>query len=50
MPYWLKSLGREKLTAYQASRRGGTLWCRMENGRVYMSGKAALYSIAELYV
>ena len=50
VPYWLKSLGREKLTAYQASRRGGTLWCRMENGRVYMSGKAALYSIAELYV
>lgn len=40
VPYWLKSLGREKLTAYQASRRGGTLWCRMENGRVYMSGKA----------
>lgn len=50
VPYWLKALGREKLTAYQASRRGGTLWCRMENGRVYMSGKAALYSIAELYV
>ena len=50
VPYWLKALGRERLTAYQASRRGGTLFCRMENGRVYMSGKAALYSVAELYV
>ena len=27
-----------------------TLYCRIEGGRVKLSGKAALYSIAELYI
>lgn len=49
-PYWLDKLGVDSIVAYQASRRGGVLYCRMEQGRVRMSGKAALYSKAELFI
>ena len=34
----------------QASQRTGILYCRMENDRVFMGGKAALYSIAPLFL
>ena len=50
VPYWAKKLGKKEILAYQASPRGGTLYCRMEGDRVKLAGKAALYSIAELYV
>jgi PhzF family phenazine biosynthesis protein len=43
VPYWAERLGRSELTAYQASARGGRLWCRMAGDRVMMSGKAVLY-------
>lgn len=38
----------EILRVYQASQRGGTLYCQMDGNRVRISGKAALYSIAEI--
>lgn len=50
IPYWAKELSQEHLTAYQASPRGGVLYCRMDGNRVIMAGKAALYSKAEIYV
>ena len=50
VPYWAKKLGKKDILAYQASPRGGTLYCHMEGDRVKLAGKAALYSIAELYV
>ena len=50
IPYWTKTLQKNTLTSYQASRRGGTLYCRMEGDRVILSGKAALYSVAELFI
>ena len=50
IPYWADLLGKDELVAYQASRRGGTLYCRREGGRIFMAGKAALYSIDELFV
>lgn len=49
-PYWAKELGKERIVAYQASQRGGTLYCRLEGSRIKLAGKAALYSIAELFV
>lgn len=49
-PYWAKKLGKNQLVAYQASPRGGTLWCTVEGGRVKLAGKAALYSQAEIFV
>lgn len=49
-PYWAKVLGKNQLVAYQASPRGGTLWCSVEGERVKLAGKAALYSQAEIFV
>lgn len=49
VPYWADRLGRDELVAFQASRRGGTLYCRREGRRVFLAGKAALYSVDELF-
>jgi len=47
--YWSHVLGRTDITAYQASRRGGYLYCRMlGGGRISISGKAALVAVSEL--
>ena len=48
IPYWAEKSGKDRFIAYQASERGGTLYCRMEGGRVKLAGKAALYSVAEI--
>lgn len=48
IPYWANALGRDSFKAYQASQRGGVLYCRVEDGRIKLAGKAALYAIAEL--
>lgn len=50
VPYWMDRLKKSEIVAYQASRRGGTLYCAMEHGRVKLSGKASLYSIADINV
>ena len=50
IPYWADTLGKDELVAYQASKRGGTLYCRREGSRIFMAGKAVLYSIDELFV
>lgn len=50
IPYWADLLGRDELVAYQASRRGGTLYCRREGSRIFLAGKAALYAIDELFI
>lgn len=49
-PYWAKELGKTTLIAHQASKRGGTLYCRVEGGNVYLSGKAVLYLKGTIYV
>ena len=47
--YWAKELGKPDIHAYQASARGGHLYCRiMDNGRIMISGEAAPVAIAEL--
>ncbi|WP_260597727.1 PhzF family phenazine biosynthesis protein [Sphingomonas endolithica] len=38
VPYWAKRLGRDTFTAYQASRRGGHLACRLDGDRVVLGG------------
>lgn len=38
-PYWAKRLGREKMTAHQASARGGDLTLRLEGERVWVGGE-----------
>lgn len=50
VPYWAALLQKKEITAYQASRRGGTLYGRMQDERVKLAGKAVLYSVAEVFV
>lgn len=50
IPLWAAKMEKTELTAFQASKRSGTLYCRMENGRVILAGKAALYSKGTIYV
>jgi PhzF family phenazine biosynthesis protein len=50
IPYWSKRLGKKKLHAYQASRRGGELWCEDRGDRVTMSGKAARFLEGTIYL
>ena len=50
IPYWAEKLGKQKLTARQLSRRGGTLHCEMRGERVGIGGSAALYSRAQLQI
>jgi len=38
-PYWAERLGRNTLTAYQASKRGGHVACRLAGDRVVLGGK-----------
>ena len=49
-PYWAKRLNKEAIFAYQASERGGTLYCTLKGDRVYLAGKACLYAQAELNI
>lgn len=47
--YWSKVLGKEDIAAYQASKRGGTLYCHLTgNGRIQISGQAVLFAVAEI--
>jgi PhzF family phenazine biosynthesis protein len=42
-PYWSKKLGKNRLKAFQASKRGGELECELGgNGRVYIRGQARM--------
>lgn len=38
VPYWADRLGRDTLTAYQASQRGGHVGCRLAGDRVVLTG------------
>ena len=49
--YWSKELNKKEIYAYQASKRGGYLHCRMEeNHRIMISGEATLVAISEIAV
>lgn len=49
--YWAKELNKTKIHAYQASRRGGHLYCEiLDNARIAISGKAALVAVSDIVV
>ncbi len=50
VPFWADKEGKDDIVAYQASSRGGTLYCRRDGDKIYMAGYAALYAIDELFV
>lgn len=43
VPYWSEVLGKTELHAFQISKRGGELFCKMAGDRVLISGRAVLY-------
>ena len=50
-PYWAGIMGKKEIVAYQASKRGGYLHCRLkDNGRIAISGEAVLVAISEIMV
>ncbi len=48
--YWAEHLKKTNLSAYQASKRGGSLICELDGARVKLSGNARLYLKGEIYV
>lgn len=49
-PYWAEQLNRSEFRAYQASNRGGVIYCKLLGDRVQVSGKAVLYAKSQLYI
>lgn len=45
--YWTRRLGRDQFSAYQASRRGGHVGCRLAGDRAVLSGKARTVIVGE---
>ncbi len=39
VPYFAEKLGRDTMTAFQASARGGRLTCRLVDDRVVLGGQ-----------
>ena len=50
VPYWCNRLNKEKLVCFQASERSGILYAERKNDRILLSGKAVLFSEAEIFV
>lgn len=47
--FWAKQLNKKEIYAYQASKRGGYLHCRMkDDDRIAISGKAVLAAVSEI--
>ncbi len=49
-PFWSKKLGKLKLTAHQASGRGGYLECESKGDRTIVGGYTARYSSGKLHI
>lgn len=51
VPFWADYLDKNELVAYQASQRGGMLYCRiLPEERIEISGYARLFMQAEIFV
>lgn len=48
-PYWQTCLNKKSFRAYQASPRGGEIFCEIKGERVFLSGNAVLYLKGEIY-
>ena len=49
--YWAGVLEKSDIVAYQASKRGGTLHCRLAgDGRIRISGEAALFAVSDIKI
>jgi PhzF family phenazine biosynthesis protein len=49
-PYWAQRLGKKQLRAFQASERGGEIFCTEKDDRVEVAGRAACYLKGTIYL
>jgi predicted PhzF superfamily epimerase YddE/YHI9 len=49
-PYWAKRLGKNVFRAYQASRRGGEIICRLVGDRLELEGTCVFYLEGEVEI
>jgi predicted PhzF superfamily epimerase YddE/YHI9 len=49
-PYWANRLGETELRAFQASRRGGEIACRLVGDRVELQGSCVFYLEGEVEI
>jgi predicted PhzF superfamily epimerase YddE/YHI9 len=49
-PYWADRLGKTELRAFQASRRGGEVVCRLLGDRVELKGSCVFYLEGEVEI
>ena len=49
-PYWAKRLGKTEFRAYQASKRGGEIICRLAGDRVELEGSCVFYLEGEVEI
>lgn len=49
-PYWAKRLGKTTFRAFQASRRGGEIRCRLRDDRVELEGACVFYLEGEVEI
>jgi len=49
-PYWAKRLNKQELRAFQASRRGGEMICRLIGNRVELEGSCVFYLEGEVEI
>lgn len=49
-PYWAERLGKTRLHAYQASRRGGKVRCELMGDRVRIAGRSTLYMRGTIFI
>jgi len=51
IPLWQPFINKENIVAYQASKRGGVLYCKLlENDRIEISGECRLYLEGEIFI
>ena len=49
-PFWAERLQKQTLVAYQASQRGGVLYCTLKGDRVLVSGKGVKYLHGKIFL
>ncbi|MBN1949966.1 MAG: PhzF family phenazine biosynthesis protein [Bacteroidales bacterium] len=49
-PFWAEKLGKNKLLAWQISKRGGQLLCEAKGDRIIVAGEATLYSSGYIHL
>lgn len=50
VPYWAEKLGKSRMTAFQASPRGGWIGCELSGDRVFLTGNAVTFMDATIFL